>query len=615
MSKKQELQRLAALEQEMLCEFDFLQDFVELLEGSSHDHVVMSLRWHRVPGEFQPEGLINVPLYGRHGPDQPHPLNPFCLIMNGNMQHKEACRESDLGGVAEVMRTRSTLVYECHAGLTDIAAPIVSGDTYLGTLFSGQVLLQPPTEEKFERIRKSHAHLTYIDFDRLREAYVATPVISDQELDRMIHRMELVARFLVTSWERVNRLIMLQRQMLRARTWQTKEFVERAIRGLLGDRHEAQRELKLLGVDRWPRSVFVVRAVPEGRNEPDTPGDRLIRHALHEVETQLESCPGSLVSQTGPEELVVLAALPEARSAAARAANEREFAEQILGMLPRENGCPWMIGIGDRAAGPRTFAEAYRSAVEAIRMHGGLKMAPIVRANDIRSRNIPEHDVLHKLTSQAVRLMSDGTPEFGAKTDELLASLQSFLSAQPVARRPFAVDIMESFAQSALKAGCPANRVDDIRMRFLLDIGSLPDAVQLVDRLHDCLRSLFAEVQRSCSGRREKIIRQAKEFIAGNLSESLRREIVADVVGLSPNYFSALFHAETGVTFREHLRRTRIDAARRLLLNPNLSVTEVAVEVGFNNLSHFCRTFSRYVGVPPRRYQMAPTGEVTERER
>jgi YesN/AraC family two-component response regulator len=92
-------------------------------------------------------------------------------------------------------------------------------------------------------------------------------------------------------------------------------------------------------------------------------------------------------------------------------------------------------------------------------------------------------------------------------------------------------------------------------------------------------------------------------FMRGHFTESITLTDVAREAGLSRFHFCRLFHHETGVPFRDYLLELRIGRAKTLLADRHLSVTEVAYAVGFNDLSHFDRTFRRMVGRSPSEYR------------
>jgi AraC-like DNA-binding protein len=59
----------------------------------------------------------------------------------------------------------------------------------------------------------------------------------------------------------------------------------------------------------------------------------------------------------------------------------------------------------------------------------------------------------------------------------------------------------------------------------------------------------------------------------------------------------------TGINFTDYVARLRIERARNLLLNPNLRISEIAFEVGFQSLTHFNRVFKRILGESPTEYR------------
>jgi AraC-like DNA-binding protein/ligand-binding sensor protein len=99
------------------------------------------------------------------------------------------------------------------------------------------------------------------------------------------------------------------------------------------------------------------------------------------------------------------------------------------------------------------------------------------------------------------------------------------------------------------------------------------------------------------------MITHAKEFIGKNQGEALSLGQVAKAVNTSTFYFCKMFKKFTGLNFTDYVSRTRIEKARNLLLNPNLRVSEIAFEVGFQSLTHFNRVFKKIVGESPTEYR------------
>ena len=104
-------------------------------------------------------------------------------------------------------------------------------------------------------------------------------------------------------------------------------------------------------------------------------------------------------------------------------------------------------------------------------------------------------------------------------------------------------------------------------------------------------------------------VSRARAFIAQHQDRDVSLQEVAKAVNTSTFYFCKLFKKATGLTFTDYLSRVRIEKAKNLLLNPNLRVSEVAYEVGFQSLTHFNRMFRKLTGQSPSAYREAlPAG-------
>jgi len=91
--------------------------------------------------------------------------------------------------------------------------------------------------------------------------------------------------------------------------------------------------------------------------------------------------------------------------------------------------------------------------------------------------------------------------------------------------------------------------------------------------------------------------------------EPVDLEGAARQAGLSPFHFLRLFAKVIGVTPHQYLVRSRLRRAARLLSDDAPSITDVAFDVGFADLSNFVRTFRRAAGVSPRDFRKAAKGQ------
>ncbi|WP_372763110.1 helix-turn-helix transcriptional regulator [Pseudoalteromonas sp.] len=77
---------------------------------------------------------------------------------------------------------------------------------------------------------------------------------------------------------------------------------------------------------------------------------------------------------------------------------------------------------------------------------------------------------------------------------------------------------------------------------------------------------------------------------------------VSSNVYLSPSRISHMFKDLCGIGYCQYILCRRIEESERLLMQPNVSITQVASDTGFANSSHFCRSFKEHVGITPSAY-------------
>jgi AraC-like DNA-binding protein len=102
---------------------------------------------------------------------------------------------------------------------------------------------------------------------------------------------------------------------------------------------------------------------------------------------------------------------------------------------------------------------------------------------------------------------------------------------------------------------------------------------------------------------------EAALWIDAHAHTPIDLESTAREAGLSAFHFLRLFGNVIGATPHQYLVRSRLRRAARLLADDTRSITDIALDVGFADLSNFVRTFHRAAGVSPRRFRQAAKGD------
>lgn len=128
-------------------------------------------------------------------------------------------------------------------------------------------------------------------------------------------------------------------------------------------------------------------------------------------------------------------------------------------------------------------------------------------------------------------------------------------------------------------------------------------SVQEVYTLLLRIRQKIEQVNREKASQEARPITQAKRYIQEHFQEPLRLEDVSSIVGFNATYFSTLFKKETGQNFVDYLTELRINKAKELLCEADVSVSDAAELVGYRDLKYFSRLFKKTTGISPSDYK------------
>nr|WP_275983702.1 response regulator [Paenibacillus hamazuiensis] len=106
----------------------------------------------------------------------------------------------------------------------------------------------------------------------------------------------------------------------------------------------------------------------------------------------------------------------------------------------------------------------------------------------------------------------------------------------------------------------------------------------------------------------ENAVEKVKRYISTNLDQDISRDDLAGYIGLHPDYIAKLFKKETGLSISEYVIQARIEIAKDLLVKTDMSISNIALHVGYSNFSYFSTVFKKTTQMNPQEFRKWSTG-------
>ena len=627
--------RKAALSETLKLEFkkdlELFQYFLVLLNSSSPIRNV-ELMWAEDLELFDPaqrprintgDALVQLQPAGSdtQGRSSPSPSTCFCDIVHGFGAYEEqTCAKSDKPAKELCRASGRSQVYSCHVGLTDIAVPVVCEGRYLGTLFSGQVVTEPPTAEGFSEVRKVLQNQPHIDLNRLEEAYYRVPVVTTAQLAEMVRMLEVFARYLSNAWKRLEIMSEFQQVRERELALDRRDLAEKLLSGQMANGGPDVLEMlkalaRNVGLERLPDRILVLRmhlapeagAASSGNlnlGEPATSdgiGQQLtLARIAHTIEDRCRSWPNTLATVLSPGEMCIFTAQKSRIPS-----HERQLVDEIGQALLRTARAQGLlsarIGISSLHGQPGELLRAYHEAVSAL---------------DSGRSTMNWFDSLPERQQQPTQALAKVLAALRvADPTRINASLREFLaSAAPAGAsvtqlqqtRGLLTWACEHLARELESLALNAEPVNSARENAIQLIMGAPGSLAMTEAFRSFVEQMRQYIVQLFSQREQKIVCETHRIVRDLGPERVTIRDIASNLKLSAGHLGRVYSRTTGHTLEEYLIRQKLEMSKRLLLDPRLQISEVSDRCGFCNPAYFASVFKKYMQCTPRAYANQP---------
>jgi two-component system, response regulator YesN len=280
-------------------------------------------------------------------------------------------------------------------------------------------------------------------------------------------------------------------------------------------------------------------------------------------------------------------------------AQATSLARDILFEVNKEQKSGWFIGIGDDCNSLEKIRQSYQEAI----------IASSNKTLPVKYRFYQDFPVLNETGSwqQAKYLKKDLTDQVRlGQWDHIKSNLSHLIQAYEMEgietqqAQQFVLESLWSIwsiiNDLGIEAGTPIYQYQASNYRQLrLETANL--LAEMKDFYDQHYISLEADT-----------IYRIKQHIMENSQQNISLETLSNKVGLSPIYISKMFKEKLGINYIDFLTECRIEKAKKMLAEPDKSIKEITIEVGYHEPNYFSKVFKKMCNVTPREYRKTLLG-------
>ncbi|PKM51152.1 MAG: hypothetical protein CVV02_08360 [Firmicutes bacterium HGW-Firmicutes-7] len=271
-----------------------------------------------------------------------------------------------------------------------------------------------------------------------------------------------------------------------------------------------------------------------------------------------------------------------------------EMAEYIAENSMKKTGVECYIGIGGYYH-LKELPYSYEEALKALRDSNGQAVTHI---KDVKNEDRMELEAYNTIGKELLCAFEAGNEE---KTLIYLNKIFDAISSFPTHDQPNkCIEIMVLIYRKAYEMEVKSDTVINYSSYLEEIIGQ--DKEELQRWSIRKVKYFILKISEMSKNKVSKAVLEAKNYIDIYYGKELTLEEISRIVSVSPQYFSKLFKEETGFNFIEYLTNSRIEKAKELIKNSQLTMKEVCFQVGYNDPNYFSRLFKKTVGVSPTDY-------------
>ncbi len=165
------------------------------------------------------------------------------------------------------------------------------------------------------------------------------------------------------------------------------------------------------------------------------------------------------------------------------------------------------------------------------------------------------------------------------------------------------LELFISVARAAIQRYTPGDNLFQLYTDAVQELQTTSDLEEIYFWTIKFFDKLMNDIYINRDTKKYNIVEQVVQYLDQHFAEDININQIAQKVYFSSSYISHLFKEELGVTIIEYLTRIRLDQARKLLENTDLTINKITKKIGYNDITYFSKLFKRKVGISPNEYR------------
>ena len=262
------------------------------------------------------------------------------------------------------------------------------------------------------------------------------------------------------------------------------------------------------------------------------------------------------------------------------------------------------IGIGNITGDLTSLEGSFRNAVAALDYRFVIGTNRVIFIEDLEQRYVEKVEFDEAKEQMLKASIKVGNAEDICNAVEILFKELGDIKASFKDYQVYLLEILAFIAKLAKSLQLDTGEVFGINFNFFTELYKF----ETINEVKHWIKNICLKLMNSIDAKRKDnckiMVEKAKEYIAANYGdEDLTINKMCSILHISISYFTSIFKKETGETFLNFIIRTRLEAAKELLLSTGMKTSEIAEKVGYPDPHYFSYFFKKNYGISPKEYR------------